>query len=68
MDELGELKRHKRKLEWRQKATELTIDLDRYKQASAAYESQKVEVRREYYNNEVLGCLKDRWRIVSNHK
>ena len=58
-DELGDLKRHKQKLERRHKTTMLTIDLDIYKQACAAYEARKLEVKKEYYNNEVRGCLND---------
>ncbi len=57
MYEFSDLKWQERKLEHKHKSLELTIDLEIYREARAAYEKCKDQVTRDYYNNKVLGCM-----------
>ena len=63
MDELGDLKHQKRKLEQKYNSSKLTIDLEINRHACATYQAQKNLAKCNYYTNQVNSCLNNHGSI-----
>ncbi len=68
-DELGDLKREKRKLERKYNSSKLTVDLEIYRNACATYQTHKNVAKCNYYTNKVNSGLNDQssiFQIINN--